>query len=343
MSNQYVEFLRSEIRPYFGAQERKSLRQQWREARQLWLRYRCIPYHYVKHRLYERSARADFIDYVPAKLIQRFRDDHTPRSILRMTNDKLETIRVLSGTGIRCVGTLLSVSADGTILQSDGTEVRADMAVRVLREHGGHLFIKPVDSRGGYGAFRIAATRIDAAWIASIRNVVIQPVLRNHPLIDTMNASALNTVRVVSLVENGRCTIIAACLRVARGKAVVDNCSQGAMAVGVNLASGTLNRNGITQATYGRRIYAVHPDSGVRFNSITLPWWREALDLAERAALGLQPHVTLGLDVAITPDGPVFVEANGAGDFFGMQEACGPLGRTRLGQRILAHWLHGRT
>jgi hypothetical protein len=123
---------------------------------------------------------------------------------------------------------------------------------------------------------------------------------------------------------------------------MVDNWGQGAIAVGVDLTSGRLNQTGITKAMFGRQIHAVHPDSGVRFGSVTLPWWRETLELAERAALGLQPHVTLGLDVAIPPDGPVFVEANGAGDFFFLQEACGPLGSTRLGQCVLAHWMKVR-
>ncbi len=340
--NQYVEFLQSEIRPYFGSRERKSYRQQRQELRELWVKYRCVPYHYFKHRLYERSARPDFIDYMPSKLIQQFRRDRHPRSQVRMTNDKLETIRVLAGTGIRCVETLFSVSAGGTVLRGDGAAVGADAAAEALRGHGGTLFVKPIDSRGGYGAFSMKAAEVDAASIGSMRNVVIQPVLRNHPIIEALNAGALNTVRVSTLVEDGRCTLIAACLRVAQGEAVVDNWGQGAIAVGVDLASGALNQTGITKAKYGRRIYAVHPDTGVRFGSVTLPWWRETLELAERAALGLQPHVTLGLDIAITSHGPVFVEANEAGDFFFLQEACGPLGRTPLGQCVLAHWLRTR-
>ena len=121
--NNIVEFLQTQIRPYFRSHDRKPMRQQWREVRDLWSRYRCVPYHYFKHRLYERSARSDFIDYMPAKLIQRFRNDRTPRSIVRMTNDKLETIRILAGTGIRCVETLFSVTVDGIVLRSDGEAV----------------------------------------------------------------------------------------------------------------------------------------------------------------------------------------------------------------------------
>jgi Sugar-transfer associated ATP-grasp len=342
MVNQYVEFLQTEVRPYVGSRERKSLRQQWHEMRELGARYRCVPYHYFKHRLYERSARPDFIDYLPAKLVQRFRRDRNSRSHLSMLNDKLETIRVLAGTGVRCVETLFSVSADGTVLRGDNVIVGADTAAETLRIHGGTLFVKPIDSRAGFGTFKIDAAEIDTALIASMRNVVIQPVLRNHPMIEALNAGALNTVRVGSFIDDGRCTLIAACLRVGQGKAVIDNWSQGGIAIGVDLMSGALNQTGVTNAAHGRRVYAVHPDTGVRFGSVTLPWWRETLELAERAAFGLQPHVMLGLDIAITPNGPVFVEANAAADFFFLQEACGPLGGTGLGQSVLANWLRTR-
>jgi hypothetical protein len=337
--NPYIEFLQTAIVPYFGSRERKPLWQQSQEMRALWARYHCAPYHYFKHRLYQRSARADFIDFLPAKLMRRFRRDRNPRSHVSMLNDKVQTIGVLAGSGVRCVETLLSVSAGGTILLGDGTAVSADTAAEALRRHGGTLFVKPIDSRKGYGAFRVHAAEIDSASIASLRNVVIQPVLRNHAIIAALNAGALNTVRVGSFVEDGRCTLLAAFLRVAQGQAVVDNCSQGAIAIGIDLTSGTLNETGMTLAEFGRRVHAVHPDTGVRFGSVTLPWWRETLELAERAALGLQPHSTLGLDIAITPDGPVFVEANDAGCIVLLQDCCGPVGGTRLGQRVLEHWL----
>jgi len=340
--NRYVEFLQTEIVPYFSSREKKPLRQQRREISELWARYRCIPYHYFKHRLYERSARPDFIDYLPANLIRHFRRTHNPLSHMRMLNDKLETIRALAGTGIRCAETMFSIDAGGMILRNDGAAVDADVAADALRRHGGMLFIKPLDSRGGYGASSLEAARVDVAAIKSMRNVLIQPVLRNHPIIEALHAGALNTMRICTFIEGGRCTIIAACLRVARGEAAVDNWTQGAIAVGIDLSSGALHGTGITKAEHGRRTYAVHPDTGARFASVTLPWWRETLEMARRAAIGLTPHVTLGLDIAITPQGPVFIEANGAGDLFGLQEACGPLGATLLGQRVLAHWLSTR-
>lgn len=308
----------------------------------LWTKHRNIPYHYFLHRLYNRSARPDFIDYLPAKLFQHYRRTFNPPSHIHMLNDKRETVRVLAGTGVRCVETLFSVSAEGNVLKGDGSSADAESAACALRNQGGLLFVKPIDSRGGYGASRLEAARIDASLLGSMRNVIIQPVLRNHPVIAALFPGTLNTVRVCTFLEDGHCTIIAALLKIGQGTAVVDNWSQGAIAIRIDPASGALDETGITKPLFGRRTHAAHPNTGIRFASVILPWWRETLVLAERAAQGLLPHATLGLDVAITPDGPVLVEANGAGNVFQMQEVCGPLGYSILGRRVLAHWLNSR-
>lgn len=342
MLEQYREFLATEIRPYLTSRDRKPPGQQWLEARALRAKYHCFPYHYLKHRLYERSAGADYIDYLPARLMQRFRRDHNPRDRVRMLNDKRETTRIVGGAGVRCVETLFSIDADGTLRGGDASTVTAGAAVAALRERGGSLFVKPIDARAGIGAFSILASEIDETWFGSRRNVVLQPVLRNHPLVESVYPGALNTLRVATFIEDGRCTLIAACHRFGRGTAVIDNYSQGGIAIGVEMESGRLYRAGLTKGEYGRGSFAVHPDTGVRFASVTLPMWHETLELARRAALSLQPHVTLGLDIAITPEGPVFIEANEAADIFFLQEACGPLGDTALGRSVLAHWLRIR-
>lgn len=337
--NRYLEFFQTELGPYLGSRTRKPLRQQLQDMRRLWARYRTIPYHYFKHRLYERTARTDFIDYLPANLVRHFRRSCNPPSLLHVLSDKRETVHVLSGKGIRCVETLFSVTADGLVQRSDGAPVETCVAADALRKHDGALFVKPIDSCRGFGASSMEAERVDVALIQSLRNVVIQPALRNHPTLDALHPVTLNTVRIYTFLEEGRCTIIAAFLRVARGSAMVDNLSQGAIAIGIDLASGALNGTGLTLAKHGRHVYTVHPDTGVRFASVTLPWWRETLELAERAALGLAPHATLGLDIAITPDGPVFVEANGASDVVSPQDVCGPFGKTPFGRRVVDHWL----
>lgn len=340
--NRYLEFLKSEVGAYLFSRGRKPLRQQWREMRAMRARYKSVPYHYFKHRLYGCSSRPDFMGYLPSNLVRHFRQTFNPPSHLRVLDDKRETVRALKNSGVRCVETLFSIDTTGTVLRGDGTPVAAAAAATALRSHGGRLFIKPIDSRAGLGASRIEAAQVDAALLASMRNALIQPALQNHPAIAALSPGALSTVRACTFLEDDRCTIVAAFLRVSRGGAVVDNWSQGGIAIGIDLSNGALESTGITKAAYGRRTFAAHPDTGIQFASVTLPWWNETLELAGRAARGLSPHTTLGLDIAILADGPILVEANGAADIFGLQEVCGPLGDSILGQRALSHWLGSR-
>ncbi|MBS0400040.1 MAG: hypothetical protein JSR95_15330, partial [Proteobacteria bacterium] len=135
--NRYVEFLQAELAPYFASGDRKPLRQQWHEMRALQARYHSIAYHYFKHRLYERSARPDFVGYLPANLVQHFRRTYNPPSHMRMLDDKRATIQVLKGTGVRCVETLFSVDAAGAVLQGDGAVVDAGTAAVALQSLGG--------------------------------------------------------------------------------------------------------------------------------------------------------------------------------------------------------------
>lgn len=342
MSNRYQRFLKAEVWPYFRCRNRTSLRQQWREARALWAAYHCAPYHYFKHRLYERGARPDFLGYVPPLLVQRFQEDFNPPSHLHMVIDKLETNRILGKLGVPCIETLFSIDADGTVRRGDGATIDAVAAASALNRIDGMVFIKPVDWGVGEGARRMRASTIEPTQLAKLRNFVIQPVLRNHPTIDAIYAGALNTVRIDTLVEDGQCTLTAAYLKVGQGDMQVDNWVRGSIVVGIDMVTGALNETGLTHADFGRKACTTHPDSGVRFGSVTLPAWGELLEVAERAALGLQPHRSLGHDIAITPDGPVFVEANETAGFFTLQEACGPMAATRLGQRALEHWLQRR-
>lgn len=339
MASRYLRFLKAEVAPYLRTPRKKPLGSQLGELRALWGRYHYPPYHYFKHRLYEQGRTERLIDYFPPALIQRFQESANPRTALRMLYDKLESNRILAGRGLRCIETLFHVDAQGTVFDGGGRQVSIEAAVERLRGRGADAFVKPIDDGVGNGAFVLRAGAIGPALFERASKIVIQPMIANHPRIERLAPGVLNTVRFDTFIDGAECVINAACLKVGCARAQVDNWAKGAIAVGVDLASGALAPRGIRKAAFGRTLHEAHPDTGVRFEQVVLPWWPQALELARSAAWALQPHVTLGTDIAITPDGPIFVEANETGDFFLLQEACGPLGRTRLAERALQAWM----
>jgi hypothetical protein len=88
----------------------------------------------------------------------------------------------------------------------------------------------------------------------------------------------------------------------------MDNRSQGAVAYGVDTASGAL----LPGAAKGTdQVFTIHPLSQLRAVGFALPGFREAVALAVDAHGKAFPHFpTVGWDLALTDDGPMIVEMN---------------------------------
>jgi len=57
-------------------------------------------------------------------------------------------------------------------------------------------------------------------------------------------------------------------------------------------------------------LYAEHPITGTRIVGFEVPYWREILEMIERAARVVPEIAYVGWDVAVTPSGPVILEGN---------------------------------
>ena len=53
-----------------------------------------------------------------------------------------------------------------------------------------------------------------------------------------------------------------------------------------------------------------HPTSGHRLIGFQIPHWQELCRMVVEAARKLMPIRTIGWDIAVTPDGPVVIDAN---------------------------------
>ena len=68
-----------------------------------------------------------------------------------------------------------------------------------------------------------------------------------------------------------------------------------------------------------------HPDSQIRFADVRIPFVQEAVDLAEKLHEKLSSIRVIGWDIAITSDGPVFIEGNDNPEISGLQTVNGGL------------------
>lgn len=228
------------------------------------------------------------------------------------------------------------------------------------RQHGlppRDLFVKPAHGRGGEGAglwrwtgsgyqFQeeapldaAALTAQLAAW-SKVRPLLVQPHARNHPDLADLSNGALCTARIVTIAnEQGGFEAVCALFRMAvGGNHLVDNFHAGGIAAPIDVASGRLGR----ATDWGLRPrhgwQSRHPDTGGVIEGRFLPLWAETRALAERAHAAFADRHIIGWDMAILPDGPHIVEANGGPDTDMHQRVSRePLGNQRFGELLAFH------
>ena len=189
------------------------------------------------------------------------------------------------------------------------TEDNADGLERFLSARDA-VMVKPVDGLAGRDVRKqpTAAIADAAAFHRELldNRLFIEEVIPQHPEMAELCPASVNTIRVMTAAAGGESVILFACLRVGVG-ADVDNFHAGGMAVPVNPDTGALEGGAVNKS--GEE-FERHPVTGVRFDGRVLPMWGEARRICLEAAL-VNPYIhVVGWDVAITPDGPVFVEGN---------------------------------
>ena len=146
--------------------------------------------------------------------------------------------------------------------------------------------------------------------------VVIQERLYNHQAIRNFTGTPyLQTVRIISLLDDrGDCEILHAHFRHIAGNNIVDASHKGRLnnsQATVNVKTGELH-SFLRGTRTGRGPDTIVPpsDPSEFLDRRELPYWTQTCELIAQAAPHFWPLRTLGWDIAITPDGPVVVEAN---------------------------------
>ncbi|MDF1756671.1 MAG: ATP-grasp fold amidoligase family protein [Verrucomicrobiales bacterium] len=206
------------------------------------------------------------------------------------------------------------------------------------QQDGKRVFIKPVNGDGGKGACLaqresngiFIRQTTDPKMLVPVENFrltlrsVLQEGVIQHPHLDELYAESLNTVRAVTLLTPEKdILLVGAVLRIGRGCNFVDNGEQGGLGSLIDLKTGQLSDVAIDDV--GRRTEN-HPDTGVAFAEVTVPFWDETLELAREVQRQFSSfNRFIGMDIGISEDGPVLIEVN---DIFGsgiFEAVAGPL------------------
>lgn len=245
--------------------------------------------------------------------------------------DKILFHTIMAGAGLP-VPRVLAVTQPGRTLRGAASLDRPQAIAALLRDPAIYpLFAKP--AAGKYSLNVISADAYDPAtdslvllggdhWpvqslaqaMAEGAGYVLQPRLRPAPEIEAIFGSRLWSVRLLVFVRPGGPYIHRAVAKIATGTNPADNYwRSGNMLGAVDLSTGRIT--GVARGTAAEmKRDEPHPDTGQPMIGVGIPDWPRLSDLAREAASVFPGIRTQSWDIALTDQGPLFLEVNFGGD-----------------------------
>lgn len=184
-------------------------------------------------------------------------------------------------------------------------------------------FAKPSDGQLGQGIFSLRIENgkafADGKEISMddlIQRVVsadylIQERIYQHPDMAAFCPSCINSIRLQTVMDmDGNVHPFGAGVRMGRMGSSVDNWAKGGVFVGIDMENGRLMDIGFLKPKYGTSVKE-HPDTKIKFSGYQIPFYKEAEEMAARLHKYLYRCHSVGWDIAITENGPMFIEGNG--------------------------------
>ncbi len=174
------------------------------------------------------------------------------------------------------------------------------------------VFAKVPDSFGGQGIERHVSSEIEDfhAFFKRCmdnRQFLVEDAIVQHPVMNELCPDTINTLRICTLMVDGEPKHVYTIVRMGIGGSCVDNATSGGIYTWVD-PDGILRYPCFSDKTGFH--YTEHPSTGMKFEGFKIPLYDECIEFCLKVAR-VEPRMGyVGWDVAVTPDGPVLVEAN---------------------------------
>ena len=233
-----------------------------------------------------------------------------------LLQDKFLFSQYLKSLGFKTPETI-ALYSDGSIIWIQDEQVEP---VEKLAEHDGlEGFLKPTVGWQGENIYRLAiqnkkillnTQETDTETIkAEIQGkYIIQSCIRQHPVLSQLYPESVNTLRIVTVQTSDDVMVLSSVFRMGANGNVRDNWCSGGIAAGVD-AEGALKKYGYLNPKYGRKV-THHPNTNVSLEGFKIPYYQEAVEAARQLHSFFYGVHSVGWDIAITKNGPVFIEGN---------------------------------
>ncbi len=279
------------------------------QAKTFWSKYRSVPM--VYHNFYTEKTGRFCPEYIPDEIYYNYVQPYFNNyRLAKALDNKCYYSKMFPDIAQPAV---VAYRLNGFWFSENSYTILDDNAVVRLLNKETDVFVKcATDSGGGRGVKHLECGKLTVEnWQTFLQNfhgdVVVQRAVKQHEALARFNPSSVNTLRLFTLLEQDKTTILSVLLRMGIGDTKVDNTSSGGMSVGVTL-EGKLKARGSSPKGVTNE---AHPVSGVVFADYLLPSFDKVKEMVIRASREV-PHFRLvAWDVAIQEDGtPVLIEAN---------------------------------
>lgn len=306
---------------------------------QIWyvIKFNCYDLFYFPYGC-DVKSRKECDKYINYAFFNKKRDSLNFASKVNCTcilRDKILFNIFANGIGINTPKNVLYV-ANGKLY--DFQSKQEVLANQLIQYSGNALFCKLVDGECGKGVFKLEY-KDDRFYIDGVEQTVdkvyhkltsgrylAQEVIQQHPLMASLHPQSVNSIRVVTVksMKDGVIRVWPSILRMGTGSSVVDNTSQGGVYAGIDFNNGRMKEWGFYKPQFGLKTDH-HPDSGIVFKEFEIPFLKEVQEQAIYFHSMLPEMQSVGWDIAIGENGPVFIEGNDNWEINGPQICNGGL------------------
>ena len=291
---------------YYSETERKPEKQRKKELLKWRLKYGEVNRFYNLYGFDVHDVNDEYIDYLSFMNSRNKKNNlRTIKSTVSLLRDKFLFYKLMSGFN-QPVPEVFGVVRDGKVLDGNLEPIKsADL------KNETDYFAKELDGECApyvrhikdFDDFCEKANEFDG------RSLILQRRVFQCEEMQKINPCAINTIRIVTVKTKDGIKILSAVLRVGTKKSEgVDNWAAGGISVGIK-EDGSLEEYGFYKPGYGGRV-SVHPDTGVVFKDFVVPQYDKVKECVINAHKYFYGIHSIGWDIAVTDEGPVFIEGN---------------------------------
>ena len=218
----------------------------------------------------------------------------TPRNIAIFDKTEITWLHNMTTTPLSSLTNEPELNVNGFCKKLSGILGEGAFTLQVA---GGKIYIKETE------------VTIDQLKERTEGQYLLQERITQHPKMSELHPASVNTIRMVTFNNNGMVSVFSTVLRIgAKGKSV-DNWASGGIIVSIDKQTGKLGKEGMFKIGYGGRV-ATHPDTNMVFEDFQIPFFDKCVKLACKLHSYFYGIHSVGWDIAITADGPIFIEGN---------------------------------